>query len=274
MKNLDEIIKQKYLILDGAYGTEFQKLDVPPSAWGEYEGCWEYLNLSATHLIEGVHLSYLEAGADIIKANSFGALPWVLDEFGLGSKTYEINLEAAKIAKNCALKYEDRFVAASLGPGTKLPTLGHISFEEVEDGYFQAGIAHIDGGSDIFLLETCQDPLQIKAALLGLQRAMSVREKKLPVMVSVTIETFGTMLVGTPIGVVAKTLEPFELFSIGINCGLGPKEVRGYLQELSLSTTKPISIHANAGLPENVGGCTVYPMDKMSLESLREASLR
>jgi 5-methyltetrahydrofolate--homocysteine methyltransferase len=268
LKNLSEIIKQKYLILDGAYGTEFQKLDVPSSAWGEFEGCWEYLNLSAPNLIEGVHLSYLEAGADIIKANSFGALPWVLDEFGLGSQTYEINLEAAKIAKKCALKYEDRFVTASLGPGTKLPTLGHISFEEMEEGYYIAGCAHTDGGSDIFLLETCQDPLQIKAALLGLQRAMSDRGKKLPVMVSVTIETFGTMLVGTPIGVVAKTLEPFELFSIGINCGLGPKEVRGYLEELSLSTTKPISIHANAGLPENVGGCTVYPMDKDEFREL------
>lgn len=209
-----------------------------------------------------MHESYLRAGADIIKANSFGALPWVLDEFDRGKDSLEINIAAAKIARESADKFGGRFVAASLGPGTKLPSLGHITYEEMEEGYYIAGVGHIQGGSDLFLLETCQDPLQIKAAILGLERAMEEQGKKLPIMVSVTIETMGTMLVGTPISVVAKTLEPFSIFSIGINCGLGPKEVKSYLEELASSTTKPISIHANAGLPENVGGCTHYPMDE------------
>lgn len=257
---IQEKLFNNFLILDGAYGTEFQKLEFNEALWEGSDGCWELLNLTAPELIQGVHESYLKAGADIIKANSFGALPWVLDEFERGSQTYEINLVAAKIAKASAAKFENRYVCASLGPGTKLPSLGHITYEEMEAGYYLAATAHIEGGSDLFLLETCQDPLQIKAAILGIQRALQETNTDIPIMVSVTIETMGTMLVGTPINVIAKTLEPFNLFSIGINCGLGPKEVRNFLEELSASTTKAISVHTNAGLPLNEGGCTVYPM--------------
>ncbi|GHV05763.1 5-methyltetrahydrofolate--homocysteine methyltransferase [Campylobacterota bacterium] len=267
---LTELLREKYLILDGAMGTLIA-LD-GAEALEEADGCNELLNVTAPTLIASIHDRYLEAGADIIKSNSFGALPWVLEEFGLANRTEELCAAAVRVAKSCAARYSDkpRFVAASLGPGTKLPSLGHIGFDAMYDGYKRAITGAIGGGADLLLFETCQDPLQIKAALIAANDLFDTLGFRLEIMVSATIELTQTMLIGTSVATLAAILEPFELLSIGINCGVGPDKMRSHIDALAANSSHRLSIHANAGLPLNVGGKSVYPMgaeDFAALES-------
>lgn len=273
------IIKERFLIIDGAMGTQIQDLQVPSDAWmdeagNSQEGCNELLNFTAPELIERIHKRYAMAGADMIKTNTFGTMPWVLDEYGLSSKAYEFSRLGAVLVKKVCDEYstpeQPRFVLGSIGPGTKLPSLGHIHYDEMYHGFKEVALGLIDGGCDVFLLETCQDPLQIKAALHACEAANKEKNSNLPIMVSATIELSGTMLIGTDASTLVAILEPFDIISLGFNCGTGPDQVKKHLKVLSELWDKPISIHSNAGLPQNRGGYTYYPMgpDEFSAKQL------
>ncbi len=258
------LIKQRVLIIDGAMGTQIQNLQIKESAWEGIEGCNELLNVTYADGISKIHEDYLKAGADIIKTNTFGALSWVLEDYDIAKRAYELSYAGAKIAseicKTYSTKDKPRFVAADLGPGTKLPSLGHITYDEMYEGYKEAVKGLIDGGCDLFLLETCQDPLQIKAALHACFDVTKKRALDIPVMVSVTIELSGSMLIGTDAKTIATILEPFDILSLGFNCGTGPQQVKKHVKTLSEVYDRAISVHANAGLPQNRGGVTFYPM--------------
>lgn len=259
------ILKNRVLIIDGAMGTQIQSLDIPKEAWQNKEGCNELLNITAKEQIKSIHEMYAKSGADMLKTNTFGSLPWVLDEYDMASLTYESAKEGAKIVKEICEQYSTQdkplFVLGSIGPGTKLPSLGHISYDEMYEGYCECARGLIDGGVDVFLLETCQDPLQIKCALNALNDTSKNMNKQVPIMVSATIELTGTMLIGTDATTLYHILEPFDILSIGFNCGTGPEQVLKHLKTLSSISSKfLISIHSNAGLPANVGGKSVYPM--------------
>ncbi len=263
------LIKERILVIDGATGTQIQAQKIPKEAWLDengnlQEGCNELLNATAPEIMRKIHNAYAKAGADLIKTNTFGAMPWVLDEYGLAHRSYELAKKGAAIVKEICDKYstkeKPRFVLGSIGPGTKLPSLGHIDYDEMFSGYKETALGLIDGGCDVFLLETCQDPLQIKAAIHACEAANKERGVKLPIMVSVTIELSGTMLIGTDAETIVTILEPFDILSLGFNCGTGPDQVEKHLKVLSKLCKFPISIHSNAGLPQNRGGYTYYPM--------------
>lgn len=268
-ERIKQLLKKRILVIDGATGTQIQNLEIPEEAWldeqgQEQEGCNELLNATAPELMKKVHNAYGKAGADLIKTNTFGAMPWVLDEYGMGSRCYELSKKGAQIVKEVCDEYsteeKPRFVLGSIGPGTKLPSLGHIHYDEMFEGYKETALGLIDGGCDVFLLETCQDPLQIKAAIHGCEEAKKERGIDVPIMVSVTIELSGTMLIGTDATTIVTILEPFNILSLGFNCGTGPDQVKKHLKTLSELCSIPISVHANAGLPQNRGGYTYYPM--------------
>jgi 5-methyltetrahydrofolate--homocysteine methyltransferase len=277
-EKIKEIIKTRPLIIDGAMGTQLQTYGVPDSAWIDengqnQEGCNELLNKTAPQILEKVHNAYLLAGSDFTKTNTFGSMSWVLDEYGLSHMSYELSRLGCQIAKKVCDKYstpqKPRFVLASIGPGTKLPSLGHITYDQMYDGYKEMARGLVDGGADVFLLETCQDPLQIKAALHALQDIAP----QIPIMVSATIELSGTMLIGTDAQTIATIMEPFNILSLGFNCGTGPEQVKKHLEVLSQYSNKLLSIHSNAGLPQNRGGYTFYPMGPDEFASLQKEFL-
>ncbi|MDQ7046457.1 MAG: methionine synthase [Sulfurovum sp.] len=268
-KTINALLEQRILVIDGATGTQIQNLEIPAESWldekgADQEGCNELLNDTAPELMRKVHYAYAKAGADIIKTNTFGTMPWVLDEYQMGDRCYELSKKGAALVKSVCEEFstpeQPRFVLGSIGPGTKLPSLGHIHYDEMFEGYKLTALGLIDGGCDIFMLETCQDPLQIKAALHGCEAANEERGIKLPIMVSVTIELSGSMLIGTDATTIVTILEPFDILSLGFNCGTGPDQVKKHLKILSELCAIPISVHANAGLPQNRGGYTYYPM--------------
>ncbi|MCX6060631.1 MAG: homocysteine S-methyltransferase family protein, partial [Campylobacterales bacterium] len=265
-QQLLEILQKRPLIIDGAMGTQLQERDamIPISAWEGNEGCNELLNVTCPEVMSDIFHAYLAAGADLLTTNTFGAFNWVLDEYQIGSRAYELSRAGAEVCKNECDKFSTpdhrRFVLASIGPGTKLPSLGHIHYDEMLAGYTECCLGLIDGGADIFLLETCQDPLQIKAALHACEAANKERKSNLPIMVSVTIELAGSMLIGTDAQTIATILEPFDILSLGFNCGTGPEQYGKHVKTLSQVWGKPISVHANAGLPQNRGGYSYYPM--------------
>ena len=184
---------------------------------------------------------------------------WVLDEYNIGHMSYELSKLGASLVKNLVknIAHHKNLDFCSInGPGTKLPSLGHIKYDEMYEGYKIMAQGLADGGTDIFLLETCQDPLQIKAAL----HALNDTAPQIPIMVSVTIELSGTMLIGTDAMTIAAIMAPFNILSLGFNCGTGPVQVHKHIKTLSQVCKFPISVHANAGLPQNRGGKTYYPM--------------
>jgi len=268
-ETIKSLLEQRILVIDGAMGTQIQDLEVPTEAWIDdkgidQEGCNELLNHTAPELIRRIHKRYAMADADLLKTNTFGTMPWVLDEYQMGERAYEFSKKGAELVKEVCNEYgtaeSPKFVLGAIGPGTKLPSLGHIHYDEMYEGYKLCALGLIDGGCDIFLLETCQDPLQIKAALHACESANEEKEVKLPIMVSVTIELSGSMLIGTDATTIVTILEPFDILSLGFNCGTGPDQVKKHLKTLSELCNIPISVHANAGLPQNRGGYTYYPM--------------
>ncbi len=273
-------INTRVLIIDGAMGTQLQEHDedIPKSAWEGNEGCNEILNVSAPDVMRSIYHAYLNAGADLITTNTFGAFSWVLDEYGIGDRAYELSRAGAAVVKEACDAFSTpqhpRYVLGSIGPGTKLPSLGHIHYDEMFAGYKECAVGLIDGGCDIFLLETCQDPLQIKAALHACEAANKERQCDLPIMVSVTIELSGTMLIGTDVQTITTILEPFDILSLGFNCGTGPEQVEKHIKTLSQEWGKPISVHANAGLPQNRGGHTYYPMGPEEFATHQERFLQ
>jgi 5-methyltetrahydrofolate--homocysteine methyltransferase len=266
MKTFAELLKEKIIVFDGATGTHLQGQNLTADDFGgeHLNGCNEYLALSKPAAVENVHSDYLTAGSDVVETNTFGSTPIVLAEYGLAERAYEITLANAQIAKRVAREFSTpdrpRFVAGSMGPTTKLPSLGHIRFREMADAYKVQARALVAGGVDLLCLETAQDLLQMKAALVGLFEAFAELGKRVPVIASVTIETMGTMLLGTEISAALVTLEPFDVDVIGVNCATGPKEMSDHIRVLSGSSPKPIFVMPNAGLPENVGGHARYKL--------------
>jgi len=266
-------LTDRVLVFDGATGTNLQSQNLTPDDFGgeHLAGCNEYLIRSKPSAVEKVHTDYLEAGADIIETNTFGSASIVLAEYNLEALAYDLSKEGAQIAKRVAQQFstkaKPRYVAGSIGPTTKLPSLGHISFDAMRDSYYEQMAGLLDGGADLFVIETCQDLLQIKAALAAAQDLFRDRKKQLPVITSVTIETMGTMLMGTEIGAALTTLEPYDVISmIGMNCATGPKEMEENVLYLTQNSPLPIFCMPNAGLPENIGGVAHYHLTPEELQ--------
>ncbi len=260
------------IIFDGGTGTSFQNLNLTADDFGgkELEGCNENLVFSSPKVVEKVHNSFLAAGCHVIETNTFGASSIVLDEYDIADKAYEINKNAALIAKKAAAKYasvdKPRFVAGSIGPTTKLPTLGHIDFDELKQSYKEQIYGLIDGGVDLLLIETCQDVLQIKSALLASKEVIDSKNIDIPIMVSITMETTGTMLVGSDIASALTILEPFNIDILGLNCATGPEQMKEHIKYLSENSPFAISCIPNAGLPENIGGVAHYRLKPIELK--------
>jgi 5-methyltetrahydrofolate--homocysteine methyltransferase len=262
--NFLDLLKEKIVVFDGAMGSSLQAQELSIEDWGgaEFENCSENLLYTKPEAIEIVHTDFLEAGCDVIETNSFGGSEVVLQEFGIAKKTYDVNRKAAEMAKRLANDYstkaKPRFVAGSIGPGTKLPTLGHITYADLKKAYVDQVQGLIDGGSDLLIVETCQDLLQTKAALSAIFDYFEKNRIKIPVFAQVTIETFGTMLNGTEIGAALTALEPFPIDVIGMNCGTGPKQMADSLKYLCEHAEMPVSVLPNAGLPEVKDGKQHY----------------
>ena len=252
--------EQPLLIFDGACGTNLQTMQISDADWSGCEGCNEILNLSAPWHIVELHKSMLEAGAMVLETDTFGASRVVLAEYGLQDKVREINLRAVENARAAIGRLENRYVAGSVGPGTKLPSLGHIDVKALAAATREQVEALLEAGVDCLIVETCQDLLQTKTALVTIFDMLEASNRKLPVMASVTIEQQGTMLVGSDIGAVVATLEPFPLFSLGLNCATGPQDMMSHVAYLSQHWPQRISVIPNQGLPEVVDGQTHYPL--------------
>ena len=259
-----DLLKEKIIVFDGAMGSSLQAMNLTIDDWGgaNFENCSENLLYTRPDAIERVHTSFLDIGCDVIETNSFGGSEVVLAEFGIAEKTYDVNKRAAELAKRIASDYstpeKPRFVAGSIGPGTKLPTLGHITYLDLKKAYADQVRGLFDGGSDVFIVETCQDLLQTKAALAAIFDLFEKEKVRIPVIAQVTIETFGTMLNGTEIGAALTALEPFPIDVIGMNCGTGPKQMADSFKYLCDNSPIPVSVLPNAGLPEVKDGQQHY----------------
>lgn len=259
------------IVFDGAMGTNLQVQDLTADDFGgkEYEGCNEYLVFTKPEAVAKVHRDFLAAGADVIETDTFGGSTFVLAEYNLGDQAYSLNKTAAELAKSVAAEFstpeKPRFVAGSIGPGTKLPTLGHITFDELVEAFTVQAEGLYDGGVDLYIVETCQDVLQIKAALNAIEAVLSKKGERIPVMVSVTMEQQGTMLVGSDISAVVSILQPYPIDILGLNCATGPDLMKEHIRYLSQNSPFVVSCIPNAGLPENVGGQAYYRLTPMEL---------
>ncbi|MGD9782377.1 MAG: homocysteine S-methyltransferase family protein [Kiritimatiellia bacterium] len=261
---IKDFLKKNLLLVDGAMGTQIQERNPGAAAWGAYEGCNEWLNLSAPEIIRDIHAAYFAAGSDAVETNSFGSSPLTLGEYGLAEQAREISRAAAQIARGAAdaaaaKDGRPRFVLGSVGPGTRLATLGQISFDELYGGYQEQMGGLLEGGADGVLIETCQDLLQIKAAVAAAQAVMGSRQDKL-LYVSVTVETTGTLLVGSSIWAVMAALEPYPIDVLGLNCATGPEAMKRHLEAIAKLWRGGIGCMPNAGLPTLVDGQVRYPL--------------
>lgn len=252
------------LVFDGATGTSLQEMNLTAEDFGgaALEGCNENLVFTRPDAVQAVHRQFLEVGCDVIETDTFGAASIVLAEYGLEDQAFAINRRAAELAREMAAAYstpdKPRFVAGSMGPTTKLPTLGHIDFDTMKASFREQAAGLIAGDVDLFIVETCQDVLQIKAALQGIEEAFGAAGERRPLMVSVTMETTGTMLVGSDIAAVVAILEPFPIDVLGLNCATGPEQMKEHIRYLSQHSPFVVSCIPNAGLPENIGGVAHY----------------
>jgi 5-methyltetrahydrofolate--homocysteine methyltransferase len=274
MASFYDALQTRVLVFDGATGTNLQSQDLTVEDFGgpDLEGCNEYLVISKPEAVERVHREFLEAGADIIETNTFGATSVVLAEYDIAHLARDLNVKAAAIARRMADEFstpeKPRFVAGSIGPTTKLPSLGHISFDDLRDSYYEqiAGLA--EGGVDILCVETCQDMLQVKAALAAIRVHFNATGTTLPVIVSVTLEAMGTMLMGTEIAAAVTTIDPYDIVTVfGMNCATGPMEMEENLRYICQNSPRPVFVMPNAGIPENVGGHTCYKLTPSELEN-------
>jgi len=261
------------VVFDGGMGTTIQQENIPEKYWNNYNGCNEYLNISAPEIIKNIHRKFFQAGADVAETNTFGATRLILGEYGLEEKSYEINVIGAKLARAAADEFSNKFVFGSMGPGTKLPSLSQISFDDLHKMYTEQSRGLIDGGVDGLIVETSQDLLQIKAALKAIFDNFKILNIDLPVCVSITVESTGTMLVGSDISSAATLIGSYPVFSLGLNCGLGPDMMHKPLSELIKYWDRSVSCIPNAGLPENINGQTVYTMTPERMAEIFKALL-
>lgn len=277
MVSLREYLKEHVMVADGAMGTMLQAADPSLEDFQGLEGCNEILNLTRADIVESVHAAYFEVGVDAIETNTFGANFANLAEYGIEDRIYELSLAGAVIARRCAAKFatdlKPKWVLGSMGPGTKLPTLGHTTYELLKNAYQANARGLLDGGADALLIETAQDLLQAKAAINGARDAISnfnssaspLPKKDILIIAQVTVETNGTMLLGSEIGAALNALEPLNIDLIGLNCATGPLEMSEHLRTLSLSSEIGISVMPNAGLPILVDGGAHYPLSPIEL---------
>jgi 5-methyltetrahydrofolate--homocysteine methyltransferase len=266
MKSYLEAVRERVVIFDGATGTNLQRMELTADDFGgpQFEGCNEILVDTRPDAIAELHRSFFEVGCQVVETDSFGSLSYTLAEYGIAERAHELNLKAARIAREVADGYakpgEPRFVAGSIGPGTKFPSLGQVRFAEFRDAYEVQARGLLEGGVDLLLVETVFDLLQAKAALIACRRAMAAVGREVPLQVQVTIELTGRMLPGTEIGAALVALDALRPDVIGINCATGPTEMHEHLRHLSQHCRAPISCLPNAGLPSVVDGRMHYDL--------------
>lgn len=269
--HLLDALRDQVLLCDGGMGSRVQMLtlDVERDYWNR-ENCTEVLNLSRPDLVREIHRGYFAAGADMVETNSFGGSPITLDEFDLGDRTLEINRLAGELAREAADSFSDgrhRYVIGSIGPGTKLPSLGNIAYDPLEAALAEQCRGLISGGVDALLIETCQDTLQIKAAVNGAKLARAEAGTDTPIFVQVTVETTGTLLVGPDIAAAATVIHALDVPMLGLNCATGPQEMAEHVRWLAANWPGLLSVQPNAGLPELVDGQTHYPLGAAEMAS-------
>jgi 5-methyltetrahydrofolate--homocysteine methyltransferase len=270
-----EDLNTRVLVADGAMGTMLQSFDLTLDDFAGLEGCNEILNVTRPDVVSSIHRAYFEAGADLVETNTFGANWANLADYDIEDRIYELAEAGAKLARRVADEFSTserrRYVLGAVGPGTKLPTLGHVRFEILRDAYIEQVRGMLAGGIDVVLVETSQDLLQVKAAVLAAKRAMKAEGRQVPIIAQVAVETTGTMLVGSEIGAALNALEPLGIDLIGLNCSTGPDEMGEHLRYLSQNARIPLSVMPNAGLPVLGPNGAEYPLDP---DGLAEALAR
>ncbi|GIU79145.1 MAG: methionine synthase [Bryobacteraceae bacterium] len=253
-------LEERILVLDGAMGTMLQQRNPTIEDWGgpQFENCTEHLLFTRPDWIRDIHRAYFEAGADIVETNSFGGSTVTLAEFGLEARCYEINRKAAELAREAAAAFErpgrPRFVAGSIGPTTKAITVtGGVTFAQLREGYYEQARGLVDGGADLLLVETCQDTRNVKAALLAIRRLSDELGRRIPVIVSGTIEPMGTMLAGQTADAFVVSLQHADLLAVGLNCATGPEFMTDHIRTIHELAPARVSCYPNAGLPDEEG---------------------
>ncbi|WP_282795108.1 methionine synthase [Streptomyces sp. CC224B] len=276
---LRHALATRVVVADGAMGTMLQAQDPSLDDFQNLEGCNEVLNVTRPDIVRSVHQEYFAAGVDCVETNTFGANHAALGEYDIADRVYELSEAGARIAREVADEVtaetgQQRWVLGSMGPGTKLPTLGHAPYTLLRDAYQQNAEGMISGGADALLVETTQDLLQTKAALLGARRALEATGADLPLICSVTVETTGTMLLGSEIGAALTALEPLGIDMIGLNCATGPAEMSEHLRYLARHSRVPLACMPNAGLPVLGKDGAHYPLTAPELADAQETFVR
>ncbi len=278
MSTLRAALAERVVVADGAMGTMLQASDATGEDFAGYEGCNEILNVTRPDLVTGVHDAYLEAGADCVTTNSFGANLGNLGEYGITERIGELSEASARLARGAADRWatpdRPRWVLGSIGPGTKLPTLGHTTFRELRDSYQANAAGLLRGGADALIIETCQDLLQAKAAIIGAKRAVAHLGSDTVIIAQVTIETTGAMLLGSEIAAALTAMEPLGIDMIGLNCATGPGEMSEHLRYLAAHARIPISCEPNAGLPMLTPDGARYPLTPAELAAAHDRFTR
>ncbi len=268
-------LAERVVIADGAMGTMLQSSDVTPEDFEGHEGCNEVLNATRPDVVGDIHRAYLNAGADCVTTNTFGANFANLAEYGIQERIGELSEAGAAIARQVADEFtaadgRPRWVLGSIGPGTKLPTLGHVTFRELRDSYYENAAGLLRGGADALIIETCPDLLQAKAAIIGTKRAVADLAPDAVVIASLTIETTGTMLLGTEIGAALTALVPLGIDVIGLNCATGPDLMSEHLRYLAANSPVPVACEPNAGMPQLTADGAYYPLTAAELADAHE----
>jgi 5-methyltetrahydrofolate--homocysteine methyltransferase len=273
-----EVLSERVLIADGAMGTMLQSYDPTLEDFQGHEGCNDVLNVSRPDIVRAVHDAYLAVGVDCVETNTFNANRAALGEYGIADRIFELSEAGARLARERADHWSTldhpRFVLGSIGPGTKLPTLGHLPYETLRDAYRDNAAGLIAGGADALIIETCQDLLQVKAAIVGAKRAIEAAGRDVLIISQVTIETNGAMLLGSEIGAALTAIEPLGVDLIGLNCATGPAEMSEHLRYLAKHARVPLSCMPNAGLPQLTADGAFYPLSPGDLADAHEAFTR
>ncbi|MBA2531880.1 MAG: homocysteine S-methyltransferase family protein, partial [Nocardioidaceae bacterium] len=276
--SLRAALADRVVVADGAMGTMLQGYDLGLDDFQGHEGCNEVLNVTRPDVVRAIHDAYLGVGADAIVTNTFGANLGNLGEYGIAGRIGELALTGAAVAREAADAWSNsdhpRWVLGSMGPGTKLPTLGHVPFAALRDAYDQQGRSMLEGGVDAILVETAQDLLQAKAAVIGARRAIAAAHADVPIIVNVTVETTGTMLLGSEIGAALTALEPLGIDVIGLNCATGPAEMSEHLRHLSRHSRVAVGCMPNAGLPQLAAEGARYPLTPQQLADAHDTFTR
>ncbi|MCU1368961.1 MAG: methionine synthase (B12-dependent), partial [Ilumatobacteraceae bacterium] len=268
-----DLVADRVVVYDGATGTWLQTQDLSLDDYGgeAFEGCTDILGVTRPDVIAALHTAYLEVGADVVETNTFGAFGVPLGEYDISERSHELCVANARIAREVADGFSTpdrkRYVAGSLGPGTKSPSLSQIRFAELRDHYQVAAEGLLEGGVDLFILETHFDLLAVKASVIGVRRAMAKVGRQVPIQAQVTMELTGRMLVGSEIGAALASIDPLGVDIIGLNCATGPTEMSEHIRHLSQHCRVPISVLPNAGLPSVVDGKMHYDLTAEQMET-------